>query len=147
MPSASNVVSSPRPVTSRRIEYAQTLPSSANGTLNQNTQCQEMSTSAPPSTGPITSPTAATIVLVPIATPSCSRGNASVTIAAALANRKEPPIPCRTRQTINSVPPLEKPAPSDAMANAMKPPIKAFLRPNWSDRRPALSTNTVDAIM
>ena len=89
-----------------------------NGTLNQNTQCQEMSTSAPPSTGPITSPTAATIVLVPIATPSCSRGNASVTIAAALANRKAPPRPCRIRQTISSVPLPAKPAPSEAAANA-----------------------------
>ena len=82
-----------RPVISRRIENAQTLPIRPNGTLNQKTQCQEMSTSAPPSTGPITRPTAATIVLVPIATPSCSRGNASVTIAAELANRNAPPIP------------------------------------------------------
>ena len=47
-------------------------PASASGTLNQNTQCQEIATSAPPSTGPSTSPTAATIVFVPIARPSCS---------------------------------------------------------------------------
>ena len=45
---------------------------SASGTLNQKTQCQEIATSAPPSTGPSTRPTAATIVLVPIARPSCS---------------------------------------------------------------------------
>ncbi len=121
MPSVSKVVSSPAPVISRRIENAQMLPSSANGTLNQKTHCQEMSTSAPPSTGPMTRPTAATIVLVPIATPSCSRGNASVTMAAALANRKAPPMPCRIRQTISSVPLAEKPAPSDAAANTTKP--------------------------
>ena len=56
--------------------------------MNQNTHCQEIETSAPPSTGPSTSPIAATIVFVPIATPSCSRGKASVTSAAAFANRK-----------------------------------------------------------
>ena len=53
--------------------------------LNQNTHCHEISTSAPPSTGPMTRPTAATIVFVPIARPSWLRGNASVTRAAALA--------------------------------------------------------------
>ena len=40
-----------------------------------------------------------------------------------------------------------KPAPSEAAANTMKPAIYACLRPNWSDRRPALSTSTVEAIM
>ena len=62
-------------------------PSRPSGTLNQKTHCQEIETSAPPSTGPSTSPIAATIMFVPIARPSCSRGNASVTSAAALANR------------------------------------------------------------
>ncbi len=147
VPSASNDRSSARPVTSCRISHAQALPPSANGTLNQNTQCHEISTSAPPSTGPITSPTAATIVFVPIAIPSCSRGKASVTIAAELANRNEPPMPWRIRHRISCVPLSAKPAPSDATANSTNPPIYAFLRPNWSDSRPALSTSTVDAIM
>ena len=40
-----------------------------------------------------------------------------------------------------------KPAPSDATANSTNPPMYAFLRPNWSDSRPALSTSTVEAIM
>ena len=92
------------------------------GTLNQNTQCQEMATSAPPSTGPITSPTAATIVFVPIARPSCSRGKASVTMAAELAKRNAPPMPCRIRQRMSSVPLPAKPAPSDARAKTRKPP-------------------------
>ncbi len=123
VPSTSNERSSERPLTSRKINAAQTLPAIPNGTLNQNTQCQLIATSAPPSTGPITRPTAATIVLVPIASPSCSRGNASVTIAAALANRNAPPIPCRIRHRISSVPPLAKPAPSEATANTRKPPM------------------------
>jgi hypothetical protein len=123
VPSTSKLVSSPRPVTSRRIQNAQALPSRPKGTLNQNTQCQEMSTSAPPSTGPMTSPTAATMVLVPMATPSCSRGKASVTIAAELAKRNAPPSPCRIRQRISSMPLVEKPAPREAAANTTKPPI------------------------
>ena len=147
VPSASKLRSSEPVLSSRSTNQAHALPSSANGTLNQNTQCQEIRTSAPPSTGPITSPMAATIVLVPIASPSWLRGNASVTIAAALANRNEPPTPCRIRHRISSVPLPAKPAPNDATANRMKPPMYAFLRPNWSDRRPALSTSTVEAIM
>ncbi len=147
VPSASNDRSSDRPLTSCRIIHAHALPPSANGTLNQNTQCHEISTRAPPSTGPMTSPIAATIVLVPIAMPSCSRGNASVTIAAELANRNEPAMPWRIRHRISWVPLSAKPAPNDATANNTKPPIYAFLRPNWSDSRPALSTSTVEAIM
>ena len=101
--------SSPR-IASRPGELVQHQPrprrrrASANGTLNQNTQCHEIATSAPPSTGPSTSPTAATIVFVPIARPSCSRGNASVTSAAALANRNAAPTPWRIRHRISSVP-------------------------------------------
>ena len=78
---------------SRRTRAPQAAPARAKGTLNQKTQCQEIATSAPPSTGPSTSPIAATIVLAPIARPSSSFGNASVTSAAAFANRKAEPIP------------------------------------------------------
>ena len=147
VPAASKAVSSSRPITSRRTSAAHTLPTIPKGMLNQKTQCQETATSAPPSTGPITSPIAATIVLVPIASPSCWRGNASVTIAAAFANRNEPPMPCTIRHRISCVPSPAKPAPNEASANTTKPPMYAFLRPNWSDSRPALSTRTVEAIM
>ena len=84
-------------------------PSSPSGTLNQNTQCHEIAMSAPPSTGPITSPTAAIIVFVPIASPSSFFGNASVTSAAAFAKRNAPPTPCTMRQRISCVPLPEKP--------------------------------------
>jgi len=123
VPSTSKLRSSERPVTSCRITAAHALPARANGTLNQNTQCHEIATSAPPSTGPITSPIAATIVLVPIASPSCSLGNASVTIAAALANRNEPPTPWAIRHRMSSVPLPAKPAPSEATANSTNPPM------------------------
>ncbi len=115
--------------------------------LNQKTHCQPIETSAPPSTGPITRPTAATIVLVPIATPSCSRGKASVTRAAAFANRNAAPTPCTIRQRISSVPLPEKPAPKEARVKRTKPPTYAFFRPNRSERRPAVSTSTVEEIM
>ena len=100
----------------------QSAPASPSGTLNQKTQGQEISTRTPPRTGPRTRPIAATIVFVPIAMPSCSFGNASVTSAAEFANRNAPPIPCRMRQRISSVAPSEKPAPSEASAKTTKPP-------------------------
>ena len=115
--------------------------------MNQKTQCQEIATRAPPSTGPSTSPVAATIVLVPIASPSCSRGKASVTRAGPLAKMKAPPIPCTIRQRISWVPSAAKPAPSEAAAKTRKAPTKAFLRPNRSERRPAVRTSTVEEIM
>ena len=115
--------------------------------MNQKTQCQEMVTRAPPRTGPMTSPIAATIVLVPIARPSCSRGKASVTRAGPLAKMKAPPIPCTIRQRISWVPSAAKPAPSEAAAKMTKAPTKALLRPKRSDSRPAVSTSTVEEIM
>ena len=101
VPRKSNERSSERPVTSCSTTAPHSAPARPNGTLNQNTQCHEIATSAPPSTGPMTSPTAATIVFVPIATPSCSLGNASVTMAAALANRYAPPMPWTIRHRIS----------------------------------------------
>ena len=115
--------------------------------MNQKTHGQAIATSAPPSTGPMTRPTAATIVFVPIASPSSSFGNASVTSAAAFAKRNAPPTPCSTRQRISTVPLPAKPAPSDAAEKTRKPSTYACLRPNRSDNRPAVSTRTVETIM
>ena len=113
VPSRSRPRTVSRPASSRRTAAPQTVPASARGTLNQKTQCQEIDTSAPPSTGPRTSPIAATIVFVPMATPSCSRGKASVTRAEEFAKMSAPPIPCAIRQRISSVPSAAKPAPSE----------------------------------
>src|SRR4029077_14849066 len=104
-------------------------------TLNQKTQCHEIATSAPPSTGPTTSPTAATIVFVPIASPSSFFGKASVTSADEFANRNAPPTPCSTRQRISCVPLPENPAPSDAAEKSRKPSTYACLRPKRSESR------------
>ena len=62
-----------------------TITMTATGRLMKKTQRHDaFSTNHPPRTGPITRPTAPTIVLAPIATPSCPRGKASVTSAALL---------------------------------------------------------------
>jgi hypothetical protein len=49
-------------------------------------------------------------------------GKASVTRAGALAKMKAPPIPCRMRQRISSVPLAEKPAPSEVSEKTRKEP-------------------------
>ena len=131
---------------SRSTRAPHAAPASASGTLNQNTQCQEIATSAPPRTGPSTRPIAAIIVLAPIASPNWRLGKASVTSAAALANRKAEPMPCRTRHRISAVASPAKPAPREASANTTKPPTYARLRPNRSLRRPAFRTRTVAAM-
>src|SRR4051794_35763713 len=79
---ATNVVtpaaSSPRTESGLESSRSTTAPQAAaarpSGTLNQKTHCQEMDTSAPPSTGPSTRPIAATIVFVPMASPSWRLG-------------------------------------------------------------------------
>ncbi len=147
MPSRSKPRTLSRLESSCRTSAPQPAPASASGTLNQKTQCQEIETRAPPSTGPSTSPTAATIVLVPIARPSSSLGKASVTSAGPLAKMKAPPTPWTIRQRISCVPSAEKPAPSEAAPKSRKPATKALLRPNRSESRPAVSTSTVEAIM
>ena len=135
------------PVSSRSTSAAHTVPMIPIGTLNQNTHAHPNSTSQPPSTGPITRPTAATIVLVPMASPSCSRGNASVTSAPELANTRAPPTPCTTRHTMRAVPESARPAPSEAIVKRAMPATYSRLRPSWSPRRPAGRSSTVLATM
>ncbi len=147
VPSRSSPRSSLWPDISCSTSQAHAEPSRPRGTLNQNTQCHEYATSAPPSTGPITRPTAAIITFVPIASPSWRFGNASVTSAPEFANRNAPPTPCRMRQRMSCVPLPAKPAPREASVNSRKPRTNACFRPNRSESRPALSSSTVDAIM
>ncbi len=52
-----------------------------------------------------------------------------MTSAAALANRKAEPMPCRMRHRISTVASEEKPAPSEASANTRKPPDVGALAP------------------
>ncbi len=50
-------------------------------------------------------PLTPTMLLIPSAIPRWLAGNASVMIAAALASRQAPPIPCTTRKTIRYIAP------------------------------------------
>ena len=125
----------------------QTVPMTPSGTLNQNTHSQPNPTSHPPSTGPITRPTAATIVFVPIARPSFSRGKASVTSAPAFANTNAPPTPWTIRHRISAVPESANPAPREASVKTAMPATNRRRRPNWSASRPAGSSSTVLATM
>ena len=93
MPGRSSLRSASRRESSLSVRALQVAAMTATGTLNQNTQCHEISTSAPPRTGPMTKPIAATIEFVPIATPSCSSGKASATSAGPLAKMNAPAIP------------------------------------------------------
>ena len=81
--------------------YDHTVPTSAMGTLTQNTARQSHSDSTPPSTSPMNEPAIAATWFTPSASPRWSDGNASVRIAAELANSIAPPTPCTTRQPIS----------------------------------------------
>ena len=102
--------SSPRSV-SRLRQLAQDAASprarrrAPSGTLNQKTQCQEIDDQRaaehrPDARARPRRPSCS----CPSPAPSCSRGKASVTSAAALANRNAPPMPWTIRHRISSVP-------------------------------------------
>jgi hypothetical protein len=61
---------------------------------------QLIGASNPPSTSPTNMPLTPTMLLIPSAIPRWFCGNASVMIAAALAIRQAPPMPCTIRNTI-----------------------------------------------
>ena len=107
-----------------------------------------IATSAPPSTGPRTRPIAATIVLVPIARPSCSRGKASVTSAAALANRnaRADPLQDPPQDQLRAVG-REARAERGGGERDEAPDVGAACGRTGRDSRPAVSTSTVEAIM
>src|SRR3954462_13080625 len=64
-------------------------------------------------------PLTPTMLLMPSAIPRWWAGNASVMIAAALASRQEPPIPCTIRKTMRDVAP---PRPEPEEEEVGRPP-------------------------
>ena len=94
-------------------------------------------------------PAMAAIEFTLSAVPRWLAGNASVTMAAELANRNAPPMPCTTRQTISHSAPS---APCihvtvrkiDATLKIAKPRVYIRTRPNMSPRRPNDTTSTAD---
>ena len=76
-------------------------------------------------------------------------GNASVTMAAAFANKNAPPIPCTTRQMIShnapSLPCIQVTVRKmDAMLKIANPRVYIRTRPNMSPSRPNDTTSTAD---
>lgn len=91
--------------TSRRLRYDHTEPTTAIGTLTQNTARQSIAASNPPATSPRNWPTRAVIWLMPKAIPRWSDGKASVRIAAELAVSIEPPTAWTTRKPMSHIAP------------------------------------------
>ncbi len=81
------------------------MPNTPTGTEIRNTSRQSIGASSPPSTSPTNIPLTPTMLLIPSAMPRWLAGNASVMIAAALASRHAPPMPCTIRKTIRYVAP------------------------------------------
>ena len=122
-------------------------PASASGTLNQKTQCQEIATRAPPSTGPMHEP---------------DRGDHRVRAhrqAELLAREGVGDQGGAVGEDEGAADPLQDP-PEDQLgavggeagaerggAKTTKAPTKAVLRPKRSERRPAVRTSTVEEIM
>ncbi len=76
-------------------------------------------------------------------------GNASVTMAAELAKRNAPPMPCTTRQTIShsapSAPCIQVTVRKiEATLKIAKPTVNIRTRPNMSPSRPNDTTSTAD---
>ena len=87
-------------LSSRRFRYAQTVPNSPTGTEIRNTSRQSIGARIPPSTRPTNIPLTPTMLLIPSAIPRWLAGKASVRIAAELASRHAPPMPCTSRKPI-----------------------------------------------
>ena len=94
-------------------------------------------------------PAMAAMAFMPRAVPRWLAGNASVRIAAELANRNAPPMPCTTRQMIShkaaELPCIQvtvrKIEPTVKIANPM---LYIRTRPNMSPSRPNDTTSTAD---
>ena len=125
--------------------YAHTVPKTPNGTLARNTHRQPASESTPPTRIPRKPPTIAAIMFVPNAKPSSSEGNASVMMAAELANSSAPPTPCTIRKMTSSSAPVEPvlqttESRTDATVNQANPRLYIFTRPKMSPMRPTVTT-------
>ncbi len=84
---------------SRRLRYAQTVPSSPIGTETRKMSRQLMGASNPPRISPMNEPLIPAIWFTPSAMPRWSSGNASVRIADEFAMRKAAPTPWKIRMT------------------------------------------------
>src|ERR1700758_1251111 len=83
------------------MKYAHTVPNTPIGAETRKIRCQFTGARTPPRMRPMNEPAIAAIEFTLRAVPRWLAGNASVTMAAAFANKNAPPIPCTTRQMIS----------------------------------------------
>jgi len=131
------------------MKYAHTVPNTPIGAETRKIRCQFTGARTPPRMRPMNDPAIAAIEFTLRAVPRWLIGNASVTMAAALANKNAPPIPCTTRQMIShsapSLPCIQVTVRKmDAMLKIAKPRVYIRTRPNMSPSRPNDTTSTAD---
>ncbi len=114
-----------------------TMPTSATGTLIQNTQRQEAcATSSPPRLGPSARPSPCAAACTPSARRIACPGTPRATRATLLACIIAPPTAWTARQATRVPRPPANPAPSEARPKTANPPRYTVLRPTRSDSRP-----------
>ena len=87
------------------MKYAHTVPNTPIGAETRKIRCQFIGARTPPRIRPMNDPAMAAIEFTLRAVPRWLAGNASVTMAAELANKNAPPMPCTTRQMISHIAP------------------------------------------
>lgn len=103
---------------------------SAMGTLMKKTQRHEACwTSHPPRTGPAAVVMDVKADQVPMARPSCSRGNETLMSARLLGTRSAPPMPCTPRATISWPTVGANPHHAEAPENRTTPVMKTLRCP------------------
>jgi hypothetical protein len=131
------------------MKYAHKVPNAPTGAETRKIRCQFTGASAPPRISPMNDPAIAATEFRPRAVPRWWAGNASVRIAAALANRNAPPMPWTIRQMISQRAP-DTPCIQvtvrkiEATVKIAKPRLYIRTRPNMSPRRPNDTTRTAD---
>ena len=118
------------------------IPSAATGRFIQKITRQSISTSRPPTSGPIASATAETAAQIPSARGCFSAGKALQTRASESASIGAAPTPCRTRPRIRVCWSPAAPETTEPRAKTAVPRMKTRLRPNMSPSRPAVTTST-----
>ncbi len=113
------------------------------GTLTQNTDAQpKLSTSTPPTTGPIAMPRPEMPAQTPIASGICSRGKALTRIDSESGFISAAPVPWRQRAMISCVSESATAQSAEKIVNSTTPTMNMRLRPN---RSPSLPPSRISA--
>ena len=126
---------------------ASTIPRMPNGMLMRKIQCQlAISTSTPPSTGPIADETSATTAINASPRPRSWGGNTRTVMAKPSGARMPAPTPWTTRKAISHSTDHATAQSAEPTVNTPRPMTKKRLRPNWSASRP-IDTSRIAKVM